>query len=178
MIEDFEGYNGRVSDMKWTYKGTRNILMPFYNHNDLELDSETHQDDDGFEMVAFSGQGGCFPNITWQLRKVYELESVPVNDSHPLSKRVHFIDAQTFTIPRTISYDRKGSMWKSFTIGQAHPDHHLAMNKGSGVSIDDAVSMVDVQANHCTTAQFKGVIDPSLSPVTKFNTQYMRASGS
>ena len=178
MIEDFEGYNGRVSDMRWTYKGTRNILMPFYNHNDLELDSETHQDDDGFEMVAFSGQGGCFPNITWQLRKVYELESVPVNDSHPLSKRVHFIDAQTFTIPRTISYDRKGSMWKSFTIGQAHPDHHLAMNKGSGVSIDDAVSMVDVQANHCTTAQFKGVIDPSLSPVTKFNTQYMRASGS
>ena len=52
------------------------------------------------------------------------------------------------------------------------------MNKGSGVSIDDAVSMVDVQANHCTTAQFKGVVDPSLSPVTKFNTQYMRASGS
>jgi hypothetical protein len=23
MIEDFEGYNGRVSDMKWTFKGSR-----------------------------------------------------------------------------------------------------------------------------------------------------------
>ncbi|MBR9885478.1 MAG: DUF1329 domain-containing protein, partial [Oceanospirillales bacterium] len=24
MIEDFEGYNGRISDMKWSYKGTKN----------------------------------------------------------------------------------------------------------------------------------------------------------
>ncbi len=37
MIEDFEGYNGRISDMNWTYKGTKNVLLPFYNHNDLEL---------------------------------------------------------------------------------------------------------------------------------------------
>ena len=36
MIEDFEGYNGRVSDMKWNYLGTKNMLMPFYNHNDLQ----------------------------------------------------------------------------------------------------------------------------------------------
>ncbi|MCS5561379.1 MAG: DUF1329 domain-containing protein, partial [Marinobacter nauticus] len=47
MIEDFEGYNGRISDMNWTYKGTRYMLMPFYNHNDLNLDTETHSDDDG-----------------------------------------------------------------------------------------------------------------------------------
>ncbi len=37
MIEDFEGYNGRVSDMNWKYIGTKNVLMPFYNHNDLTL---------------------------------------------------------------------------------------------------------------------------------------------
>ena len=29
MIEDFEGYNGRVSDMKWTYKGTKNVRNNF-----------------------------------------------------------------------------------------------------------------------------------------------------
>ncbi|KJS27407.1 MAG: hypothetical protein VR76_09295, partial [Pseudomonas sp. BRH_c35] len=133
MIEDFEGYNGRISDMKWTYKGTRFMLMPFYNHNELALDNETHKDNDGYKVVAFGGQGGCFPNITWQLRKVYEVEAAPVDASHPLSKRVHFMDAQTFTVPRTVSYDRKGAMWKTFTIGQAHPDHHLPVNKGSGV---------------------------------------------
>ncbi|GAC18660.1 DUF1329 domain-containing protein [Paraglaciecola arctica] len=178
MIEDFEGYNGRISDMNWKYKSTRYMLMPFFNHNDLTLDNETHEDEDGYKVVAFSGKGDCFPNITWQLRKVYEVEAMPVNESHPLSKRVHFMDAQTFTIPRTVSYDRKGTMWKTFTIGQTHPDHHLPANKGSGVSIDDAFSMIDVQANHCTTGQFKGQVDPELSPPSMFSVQHLRATGS
>lgn len=177
MIEDFEGYNGRISDMNWAYKGTRYMLMPFYNHNALQLDTETHQDSDGYQVVAFSGKGGCFPNITWQLRKVYEVEATPVDGSHPLSRRVHFMDAQTFTIPRTVAYDRKGSMWKTFTIGQAHPDHHLPANQGSGVSIDDSFSMIDVQAMHCTTGQFKGQVDPSLSTPDMFSVQHMRATG-
>jgi hypothetical protein len=177
MIEDFEGYNGRISDMNWTYKGTKFLLMPFYNHNDLPLDSETHQDSDGYQVVAFGGQGGCFPEITWQLRKIYEVESAPVEGSHPLSKRVHYVDAQTFTVPRTISYDRKGALWKTFTIGQAHPDHHLAKNKGSGVSIDDSFSMIDVQAMHCTTGQFKGQVDPEMSKPEMFSVQHMRATG-
>jgi len=177
MIEDFEGYNGRISDMKWVYKGTRNMLMPFFNHNELELDKETHQDEDGYQVVAFGGKGGCFPNITWQLRKVYEVESIPVDENHPISKRTHFMDAQTFTIPRTVVYDRKGEMWKNWVIGQAHPDHHLPINKGTGVSIDDAFTMIDSQAQHCTTGQFKGIVDPELSPPDKFSVQNMRASG-
>ncbi|CAM5477427.1 hypothetical protein SSTU70S_00523 [Stutzerimonas stutzeri] len=178
MIEDFEGYNGRISDMKWTYKGTRFMLMPFYNHNELALDSETHKDSDGYQMVAFGGQGGCFPNITWQLRKVYEVEAAPVEASHPLSKRVHYLDAQTFAVSRTISYDRKGAQWKTFTIGKAHPDHHLPKNKGTGVALDDSFSMIDVQAMHCTTGQLKGQVDPTLSPPEIFSVQHMRATGS
>ncbi|GGB86929.1 hypothetical protein GCM10011352_11000 [Marinobacterium zhoushanense] len=177
MIEDFEGYNGRISDMKWVYKGTRNMLMPFYNHNEMALDSETHQDEEGYQVVAFGGKGGCFPNITWQLRKVYEVESIPQDENHPISKRTHFMDAQTFTIPRTVVYDRKGDMWKNWIIGQAHPDHHLPVNKGTGVSIDDAFSMIDIQAQHCTTGQFKGIVDPDRSPVDIFTVQNMRASG-
>ena len=178
MIEDFEGYNGRVSDMKWTFKGARTMMLPFYNHNDLVLDTETHQNDpDGFNMVAYAGKGGCFPNITWQLRKAYEVEAVPVDPNHPISKRVHFMDAQTFTLPRTNIYDRSGKLWKIWTIGQAHPDHHLAQNKGTGVAVDDATAMIDVQAMHCTTTQFKGIVDPSLSPPDKFDVQNLRTSG-
>ena len=28
--------------------------------------------------------------------------------------------------------------------------------------------MLDVQAGHCTTGQFKGLVDPSLNPIKKF----------
>lgn len=176
MIEDFEGYNGRISDMNWTYKGTKNVLLPFYNHNDLELATDL-EESDGYQFVDFGGKGGCYPNITWQLRKVYVLENDPIDDNHPISKRVHYIDAQTFTIPRTLVYDRKGDLWKSFIIGQAHPDHHMDKNKGTGVSIDDSFSMVDVQAGHCTTGQFKGQLDPALNPPKLFTVQNMRAKG-
>ena len=176
MIEDFEGYNGRISDMNWSYKGTRNILLPFFNHNEMTLATDL-EEKDGYQFIDFGGKGGCFPEITWQLRKVYVLESDPIDDNHPISKRVHYVDAQTFTLPRTLVYDRKGDLWKSWLIGQAHPDHHMEKNKGSGVSIDDAFSMLDVQAGHCTTGQFKGQVDPSLNPIKLFTVQNMRAKG-
>ena len=105
------------------------------------------------------------------------MESDPVDPNHPVGKRVHYMDAQTFILPRNITYDRNGKLWKTFTIGQSHPDHHLPKNKGTGVSIDDSFSMVDVQANHCTTGQFKGIVDPELTPPSKMTVQNLRASG-
>ncbi|MDP2324662.1 MAG: DUF1329 domain-containing protein, partial [Gammaproteobacteria bacterium] len=64
MIEDFEGYNGRISDYKWTYRGTQNILMPYEKHNEQPvLDSEPAGDKDGFRFVKFGGQGNCFPQV-------------------------------------------------------------------------------------------------------------------
>lgn len=173
MIEDFEGYNGRISDMNWKYKGTANMLMPYYNHNDMKL-SDEYKDADGYKYVSFGGQGGCFPNITWQLRKVHIVESSPIDPNHPVSKRVHYMDAQTSAMSRTLVYDRKGDLWKIFMVGVSDPDFHLPKNKGSGIALFDSFSMIDVQAKHCTTGQFKGQHDPQLVPVNLFNVQNMR----
>lgn len=192
MIEDFEGYNGRVSDMQWKFLGAQDMMVPFFNHNDLtNLDQETHVVDpntgkeDDFRVTAMGGQGGCYPQVQWQLRKVYAVETNPItqdgalDNNHPIGKRVHYFDAQTFTIPRTNIYDRAGNLWKTFIISQAHPDHHLPANKGSGVSIDDGVTMIDVQAQQCTTAQFKGQAqftdaDRNAPKPSDFTTQNMR----
>jgi hypothetical protein len=174
MIEDFEGYNGRVSDMKWTYKGTKNVLLPMWNHNELKL-SDEFKEADGYKFVNYIGQGGCFPDATWQLRKVYVLEAVPVNPNHPISKRTFYMDAQLQNLNGAIDiYDRKGELWKAFSVGKSHPDHHLPVNKGSGIGIDDGVIMVDVQAKHCTTAQFKGQVDPKKAPPGLFQVQNLR----
>ncbi len=174
MIEDFEGYNGRVSDMKWTYKGTKNVMLPMWNHNELKL-SDEFKEADGFKFVNYGGQGGCFPDGTWQLRKVYVLEAVPVNPNHPISKRTFYMDAQLQNLNGSIDiYDRKGELWKAFAVGKSHPDAHLPVNKGSGIGIDDGVIMVDVQAKHCTTAQFKGQVDPKKAPPGLFQVQNLR----
>lgn len=173
MIEDFEGYNGRVSDMKWTYKGTKNVLLPMWNHNDLKLATDMPPEADGYKYVDFGGQGKCFYEGAYQLRKVYVLEAVPVNPGHPISKRVFYMDSQLQNINGAIEiYDRKGELWKVWSVGKSHSDHHLPMNKGAGIGIDDAFSMVDLQSKHCTTGHFKGQVryqQPSM-----FQVQFMR----
>lgn len=173
MIEDFEGYNGRISDMNWSYKGTKNILVPYYNHNEQALTDE-YKEADGYKFVDFHGKGNCMPNVTYQLRKAYILEATPVNPNHPMSKKVMYLDAQTMNPGRAMIYDRKGQMWKSFTIGKSHPDHHLPENKGSDIALDDLFAQVDMQAMHCTTGQFKVHIDPKLNPPGLFQVQQMR----
>ncbi|MDP3671761.1 MAG: DUF1329 domain-containing protein [Telluria sp.] len=171
MIEDFEGYNARVSDAKWKYIGTQTILLPMYKHNGLKLASED-KEPDGYQFVAGTGKGSCFVNVSWQLRKVYVLEGTPVNASNPVGKRVFYVDAQTFTFPQTLIYDRKGELWKTWTIGLAHPDFHLPVNKGSGVPLFDSFSMIDVQSSHCTVGLIKGQV---VQPAQKiFTVQQMR----
>ena len=173
MIQDFEGYNDRLSAYTWKYLGAKTIMMPYYYHNNLALAEDMPKEADGYKFVDFGGQGGCFQKITWQLRKVYTVEGTPVDPS-PIGKRLMYVDAQTNTINRSVIYDKKGDIWKTFTIGKAHPDAHHPINKGSGIPIDDSFSMVDLQSKRCTTGQFKGLIDPKLSPPSKFQVQFMR----
>jgi hypothetical protein len=175
MIEDFEGYNGRISDMKWTFKGTKNILLPMWNHNDLKLATDMPAEPDGYQYVNFGGQGGCFYDGAYQLRKVYILEAAPVAANHPVSKRTFYMDSQLQSLNGAIEvYDRKGELWKVWSVGKSHSDHHLPLNKSAGIGIDDAFSMVDIQAKHCTTGQFKGQVDFKQNPPSLFAVQNLR----
>ncbi|WP_424191883.1 DUF1329 domain-containing protein [Ampullimonas aquatilis] len=175
MIEDFEGYNGRISDMKWTYKGTKNVLLPMWNHNELNLATDMPAESDGYKYVNFSGQGACFHEGSWQLRKVYVLEAAPVGNTHPVSKRIFYMDTQLGNLNGANEiYDRKGELWKVFMVGKSHADHHLPVNKGAGIGIDDAFSMIDLQSKHCTTGQFKGQVDPKKNPAGLFQVQNLR----
>jgi len=176
MIEDFEGYNNRVSDYNWKYLETKNVLLPFHRHNSLKLNDDLTETS-GYQYVEFGGAGACFADTTWELRKAYVVEASPKDKNHPLSKRIMNIDAQTFTLPQSALYDRKGDFWKTFTICQAYPDEHHPMNKGSGVSIDDCFMMIDVQAQHCTTGQFQGLVYKEENPQSFFTVQNLRKSG-
>lgn len=175
MIEDFGGYNARVSEMKWTFNGTRNMLLPFYNHNELAL-SDEFKEADGFRYVGFTGQGGCFPDVRWQLRKVFVVTAEPVLANHPVSRRVFLFDAQTNTIAVSLIYDRKGELWKVGLLGKSHPDQQMPENKGAGIPIDDSGTMIDVQARRCSTGQYKSQIDPKLNPPSFFQVQQLRSA--
>jgi hypothetical protein len=177
MIEDFEGYNGRVTDYNWEYGGTRNLLLPFYYHNDMELSDEPADDPEGYRFVDVEGQGNCFPKVTYQLRKSHTLIGTPKDPNHPIGKRIINLDSQTMTMASLVTYDRKGDMWKWFPIGKAHSDYHAEINKGKGVALDDFAVVIDVQANHCTTLQFKSQITDDVNQPNLFTVQNLRKVG-
>jgi len=176
MIEDFEGYNGRISDMKWSYKGVKWVLLPIYNHNDQEL-GEEFATDDGYKYVTFGGKGGCYPNTSWQVRKTYEIEAVPSDPNHPVGKREIYMDSETGALLRINVHDRSDKLWKMWFITQNHFDSHLPRHKDIGVPVYDGFGMMDVQAMHCTTAQMRSEIHPGTFDTKSFTPQYLRVTG-
>ncbi len=176
MIEDFLGYNGRLMDMEWRYLGTVKVLMPFFRHNELDLSDRAFGADD-FRFVEFFGQGNCFPKIHWQYRTAYLVEAVPKWKQHPLSKRLYYIDAETFTPAYGRLYDNSGNLWKFAVAGFSHPDHHLTQNRGSHVPVLDAVTMIDLQARHCTTLQARTVVNTTENRASDFAVQALRKKG-
>ncbi len=159
MIEDFLGYSGRLKDMNWKFGGSTYILLPMYRHDQLEHSTQKARHYD-YNFVDFTGNSGCFPKVTWQLRRALILEGSPKRDDHPLSKRFFYVDAQTSLPILGKVYDRAGVLWKMLIGGVAHPDYHLAENKGSGVPLLDSSSAIDVQNKHCTTLQILTVVNP------------------
>jgi hypothetical protein len=180
MIEDFEGYEGKVSDYTWAYKGSAVLLMPMWNHNKVvagQKDFAYTYEPDNYKYINYTGRGKCFPDAPWQLRRVYLVEGRPRDPNHPISKRMLYFDAQINETPISLIYDRKGNWWKWFHIGWPNLDAHLPINKGKGASIGDTASQVDVQAEHCTALSFRGRVDAGLATPALFDVQNMRSSG-
>lgn len=159
MIEDFLGYSGRLMDMTWSFHGSTYVLLPMYRHDQIEhaATKARHYD---YNFVDFTGHSGCFPKVTWQLRKAYILEGKPLRDDHPLSKRYFYIDTQTSLPVFGKVYDKAGVLWKMLLGGLAHPDYHLPENRGTGVPLLDSSAVIDLQNRHCTTLQMVTVVNP------------------
>ena len=175
MIEDFLGYNGRIKDMTWRYAGSTMALMPMYRHNEQAGLSEPQGD--GFSFIGNGGTAGCFPQVRWQMRHVHLLEGRPRERGHPLSKRLFYLDGQTYTAPLAQIYDRAGKLWKLGIAVSSHPDHHAPENAGSGTPIFDGASMIDLQARHCTTLTVRARVNVEGLRPLDFQPGALRAQG-
>ena len=176
MIEDFMGYNGRIRDMQWEYLGSKEILAPMYAFNALP-ESYKEQKLDDLKVIKFQGAGECFPAVTWQVRTVHILKARPINPTHPLKERIFSIDAETYVPLLTRIYDRPGKLWKLGMVAASDSSQHEAKNEDWQGVITDGVSMIDLQANHCTTLQFRTHMPEEDLRPSMFTTQQMRAAG-
>lgn len=175
MIEDFLGYNGRIRDMHWRYEGTTELLAPVYGFDQLP---DTHKTRLGeHTVIDFHGLGACFPKVTWQPRTVHRIRATPVDEAHPISSRLFFMDAATFAPLMTQIYDRSETLWKLGIVAVSDSSQHGPENAAWQGAITDGVSMIDVQAGHCTTIQFRVQIPERGLRAKLFTTQQMRSAG-
>ncbi|MFZ3222908.1 MAG: DUF1329 domain-containing protein [Rugosibacter sp.] len=172
MIEEFRGFNGKVSDFNWKFVGTKNLLAPYYTHQDAKLRDDYKTAD--WKAPAFGGKGQCFAQVPWSLRKTYVVEMTPKRPDHPISKRTLYIDAESFHGIMSEVYDRKGEFWKLWMIGAGHPSGQLPAVGKKGVWTWDSGSMIDAQAQQCTTLNFRVTsLDPI--PPNVFTIEYIRS---
>lgn len=175
MIEDFLGYNGRVRDMNWEYLDTVEVLTPIYAFDQLSADRKVELE--GYEVIGFTGAAECFPNITWQPRTVHRVKATPVAPEHPIGHRVFYMDAVTYAPLMTQIYDRASKLWKLGIVALSDSSAHGPENVEWQGQITDGVTMIDLQAERCTTLQFKTRIPEDGLRPKLFTTQQMRSAG-
>lgn len=99
-------FTGYLYNYTWDYKGERTVLAPGFLRHD---------------RLTFSGKNNWYPNAPWELRKVIIVESTP-KEAHPYSKRIFYLDAQTYAPLYVLSYDPQGAFVRLTVIVHGNPD--------------------------------------------------------
>jgi hypothetical protein len=129
-------FTGYLHEYNWTYKGEQGMLMPGFLRAD---------------HLTYGGKNDWYPNVPWELRRTVILESTP-KGSHPYSKRIFYIDAQTYTPFCVLSYDPQGNFERLSLIIHGNPDF-VPGSQGIRLPIPLGATWVNLakdQANHMT----------------------------
>ena len=107
LAEDTSGFNGYIHSYEWRYLGEQVILAP----GPIRAAEPT-----------LGGKGNWYPLDPWELRKVVVVEATP-KESHPIySRRVLYLDLQTYVNLYTLANDREGNHKRTFFQVYFHPE--------------------------------------------------------
>ncbi len=107
LSEDTSGFNGYLHLYEWKYLGEKIVLAPSPVRS---------------AEPTLGGKGNWYPVDPWELRKAVVLEAKS-DLSHPLySRRLLYLDAQTYNNLYTFAYDRDGKHKRTFIQVYFHPE--------------------------------------------------------
>lgn len=137
-VDSYFGYAGHIAWMEWKLLGEKEVLGVFHaEHYPAKWDEKVDW--------AF--------NDKWEKRKVYVVEGVSKLPQYAYSKRVLYIDKETWMVPFTDIYDRSGELWKVWIN-----DFSFRKSVIGGITYPDempfvpSIVMVDIQLEHATKA--------------------------
>lgn len=109
LMEDRSGFAGYIRSYEWTFLGEQVMLVP----GPLKASEST-----------WGGRGNWYPQDPWELRRVLVVEAKP-KGPHPMySRRVLYIDKQTWVTCYALAYDLSGVHKRTFLMVYVHPQYN------------------------------------------------------
>lgn len=103
--DDTDMFNGAPDRYTWDYKGLKEIYIPYNNYKISQPDVK-YADVLGVSHIA--------PQFTrWELHRVHVVEAnLKETERHIYSKRVFYIDEDSWNIALVDQYDARGELWR------------------------------------------------------------------
>jgi hypothetical protein len=153
--DDTNVFNARPSWYKnFKLVGKRWVLAITDGKKDNHVASKSGTPDE-FPGVDLKVAPYWNPIAKWQPREVYVIEATPP-DEHPYSKRVMYVDADTFRPYYSENYDKKGEFWK-FVMSEMRAG---TSDGGQKVLLYTGFDVFDFKARHATVVPINGRADP------------------
>jgi hypothetical protein len=139
-VDSYYGYAGHIAWMDWKFLGEKEILGVVHAQH--------------FPVKWADGVDWAFDDV-WEKRKVYVIEGISKLPQYAYSKRVLFIDKETWGIPYSDIYDRSGELWKIWindvSFRKSVPGNNAIVYEDE-MPFAPAIIMVDMQLEHATKA--------------------------
>jgi hypothetical protein len=149
-MDSFGGYAGQINWFDWKLVGEKPMLASFHGKN--------------LPPKVCTRDGGMTYCEDWELRpNVYVIEGKPRVPDYAYSKRVIFLDKETFMIPYSDLYDRNAELWKVVIQNirtSKQPNPHIDFAYPTERMFVYAFTVVDMQLLHGTRAAIPGMQFP------------------
>ncbi len=137
--DSYAGYAGNPAWMTWKYLGEKTLLGSFHAEN---------------LPVKWGEPSGDFMHAdVWEPRQVWVVQGVSKLPQYAYSKRVIYLDQDSYRIPYTDIYDQAGELWKMWVNEFKYarkPIPEAEYGFDWDVSYNPSISMVDMQLEHAT----------------------------
>jgi hypothetical protein len=146
-VDSYGGYAGQIPWFKWKLLAQKPMLASLHGEN--------------MPPVPCKGDGGMTFCEAWEMRPdVLVVEGTPKAEAYAYSKRVIYIDHESFFIVYTDLYDRGGELWK--TVMQSirtstRPNPKVSFEYPEERMFIYAFTVVDMQLEHGTRVAIPGM---------------------
>jgi hypothetical protein len=140
-VDSYYGYSGHIAWMDWKFLGERDLIAAFHAKN--------------YPVKWHEKVDWAFDDV-WEKRRVYVIEGISKLPQYAYSKRVIFIDKESWVVPFSDIYDRSGELWKIWINDMSF--RKKAVEGANAIEYPDemgfipAIVMVDMQLEHATKA--------------------------